>query len=578
MADRLDDALYYATGQDALLLSQRASETTQHITQTDAEILMTDNRITHIDAEIARLQNERAQCQRQRAVLLDVRERHMLTKDRLTRPLHPLRKTPPEVIGAIFEACLDDSTAHAPIAMEPALVTQRQRTPFVLASVCRAWRHASLLSPRAWRIVETRLDPPNQDALEAQLAYLHCVLHRSADTGLTIRVARAPVLPDAPEDRAAFVVQASAELLAPLAAVMRRTESLLFIVDGSPGPTDPASVLLATPMPVLRNLYYVPAGWDGWTRAETRHFFPASTKLSTIHTRFPNIGPDTDVLRILREAPALHTLSMHRPACLPFNRYGAPLVHDGITELLLTHRDSIPERGALAHLSLHLRMPNLRNLHMHGSDSSAADRLAFFVALASQGAPLRHVMLYDVGTDWIDAVVAGLQLCTKLHSFSLVGARFSGAALERFVGLLTMPWTPPNQDQERNPNQNGNQETWVCPELYALRLSKCAFDDDADTMDLALLVQRRRAVGRPPLSVPSASDLRPVLLRKFAIDRNPRNSIGKDESGAEESVSTGQGNLDKVTQEVRVAISRALRDMPIAPMLSGERAERGERN
>ncbi|KAH7103586.1 hypothetical protein BKA62DRAFT_695828 [Auriculariales sp. MPI-PUGE-AT-0066] len=554
MANPHDDSFYQPGPFEAQRISQQAHSAFKALEPITSRLADVDHRLQEIDAHLRDLETRRQMLELERApIQAEFGSKYAMFKE-LRRPLHPIRRTPPEIIGAIFELCLEDSTAHAPISMELPFLALRQKTPFRLAAVCRAWRHASLLCPRAWRVVEIRLDPVEDAVRDAQLRYVNMALHRSGSAGLSVRVARGAVALVPP-------IFDYTTLLEPFVLNAHRIESLLVLVELTPSPTDPICGLLSTPMPALRNLYYVPTQWDGWERSESRQFFADSPRLASLHTRFATIGPFTDVGKAIRNAPDLHTLSIHRPT---FNSApSTPFVHEGVSELLVTHRDSLHERGSLAVLSQHMRFPNLRNLHMHGSDGSAAARIAFFVELAQQGAPLRHVMLYDVGPNFIEGICTGLKHCTKLHSFSLVGARFNVEALTRFVELLTMPYTPVRTDGEEDEEEQV-QEHWVSPELYALRLSKCAWDESCDMMELPRFVQRRRELNRAAqMSMIVSPAKRPVLLRKFHVDKNPTNTTttSKDDRDRDPG-GMSEGNKDPVTPAVRRAIQLALKDVP----------------
>ncbi|KAH7097963.1 hypothetical protein BKA62DRAFT_406904 [Auriculariales sp. MPI-PUGE-AT-0066] len=73
--------------------------------------------------------------------------------------LHPIRNTPVEVLGRIFEIAVRDAndisaetfgTSEYCNHSSENVMAARKRMPFVLSSVCQRWRSAALLNPRVW--------------------------------------------------------------------------------------------------------------------------------------------------------------------------------------------------------------------------------------------------------------------------------------------------------------------------------------------------------------------------------------------------------------------------------------------
>ncbi|KAH7097972.1 hypothetical protein BKA62DRAFT_593675, partial [Auriculariales sp. MPI-PUGE-AT-0066] len=73
--------------------------------------------------------------------------------------LHPIRNTPVEVLGHIFEIAVQDANdtraetfgtpEYCDLLSENVMAT-RKRMPFVLSAVCQRWRFAALHNPRVW--------------------------------------------------------------------------------------------------------------------------------------------------------------------------------------------------------------------------------------------------------------------------------------------------------------------------------------------------------------------------------------------------------------------------------------------
>lgn len=108
--------------------------------------------------------------------------------------LHPVRKMPVEILGHIFELCLEDSSAHVDRENNRNLVyvllcqaRARRRQPFLLAAVCRRWRAASLACPRAWSHLVLDLTVyVSEEKLWASIASMDLVISRSRSAPVTI--------------------------------------------------------------------------------------------------------------------------------------------------------------------------------------------------------------------------------------------------------------------------------------------------------------------------------------------------------------------------------------------------------
>ncbi|EJD45410.1 hypothetical protein AURDEDRAFT_165625 [Auricularia subglabra TFB-10046 SS5] len=104
-------------------------------------------------------------------------------------PVHPVRKTPLEVLGLIFELCLEHTDRSA-IPESRAHVRARQLQPFYLAAVCRRWRQASHACPQAWSVFDLQLDDVSRSSAKYWEAFLTCFLDRSSKRPLDIRLIR----------------------------------------------------------------------------------------------------------------------------------------------------------------------------------------------------------------------------------------------------------------------------------------------------------------------------------------------------------------------------------------------------
>ncbi|EJD42306.1 hypothetical protein AURDEDRAFT_186090 [Auricularia subglabra TFB-10046 SS5] len=104
--------------------------------------------------------------------------------------LHPVRKTPLDVLGYIFELCYDQLQTTEALSVEKADIRTRQRQPFRLAAVCRRWRAASLANPRSWAYLELSFDHVKSGHPPAFVAYVQTVVSRARAVPLDVCLTR----------------------------------------------------------------------------------------------------------------------------------------------------------------------------------------------------------------------------------------------------------------------------------------------------------------------------------------------------------------------------------------------------
>ncbi|KAJ4484156.1 hypothetical protein C8J55DRAFT_37355 [Lentinula edodes] len=109
--------------------------------------------------------------------------------------LHPIRRTPPEVLLEIFSYCVEFVDTDHPRICQNIDSLDTKQAPWSLAQVCKYWRFVVLECPRLWSSLSLDLarmehkDPAKAQELEYNaIALLSHYLRRSKDCPLTIAV------------------------------------------------------------------------------------------------------------------------------------------------------------------------------------------------------------------------------------------------------------------------------------------------------------------------------------------------------------------------------------------------------
>ncbi|KAE9395224.1 hypothetical protein BT96DRAFT_922970 [Gymnopus androsaceus JB14] len=144
--------------------------------------------VSDLNQHLAKMQAEVAQCtlKRDQAVSIVQSYRNIL---------HPLRRTPPEVLLEIFSYCVDFVDTEHPEACQKLDSLDTKREPWNLGQVCKYWRSVVLECPRLWSSLSLNLltKPPNSaqakksDSASAVVLLSH-YLRRSKDCALTIAI------------------------------------------------------------------------------------------------------------------------------------------------------------------------------------------------------------------------------------------------------------------------------------------------------------------------------------------------------------------------------------------------------
>ncbi|KZV90390.1 hypothetical protein EXIGLDRAFT_750675 [Exidia glandulosa HHB12029] len=157
-------------------------------------------------------------------------------------PFHPIRRTPPEVLGAIFEFCVDLDLSQT---SSPEFKTCRLQ-PFTLARVCRLWRCAALMQHRVWSNINITLDGITLATAPQWRQYLSNMFARSGKSMLNLRVSR--------EDDAS---SADGPIIRMILPELQRCDTLVISMStiGHDDHDDFALRILQAELPALRELH-----------------------------------------------------------------------------------------------------------------------------------------------------------------------------------------------------------------------------------------------------------------------------------------------------------------------------------
>ncbi|KIK66204.1 hypothetical protein GYMLUDRAFT_112641, partial [Collybiopsis luxurians FD-317 M1] len=72
--------------------------------------------------------------------------------------LHPIRRTPPEVLLEIFSYCIDFIDVEHPSTCRHINSLDTKKGPWCLGQVCRYWRSVVLECPRLWSSLSIDVD------------------------------------------------------------------------------------------------------------------------------------------------------------------------------------------------------------------------------------------------------------------------------------------------------------------------------------------------------------------------------------------------------------------------------------
>ncbi|EJD45417.1 hypothetical protein AURDEDRAFT_124773 [Auricularia subglabra TFB-10046 SS5] len=419
----------------------------------------------------ASLYLERASCQ------LDTSIERLAKTNAL---LHPVRKTPPEVLGMIFEACLDYLPETATISEQSNNVRKRQLQPFYLAAVCRRWRHTSLACPQAWSSFDLQLDGVSKNNVRSWKAFLSCFVERSLTRPLDIRIIRK--LPD----------NGSAGRLVPLlVGALERSQSLLLSAADIGEVEDVFRHVLTAATPALRRLHFLiprEVGLDS-----VPDIFPDAPNVRTVRTSYPVLFehatfPDMDVVvlcnsHITATEDDLAVLADLGPKHLS-------LVNSHFDDVMSEEKAQFPVQtlrisqysahGHLDALPGVYAFPKLYMLCLWGNAKTSEARVALLARMAPVTPFLRTVHIDNVAPSDLAQLLAALRSVSRLGVLHLKAPLLDTSGLTELCDAIARPLVNPD-----------GKTAWFCPLLEHLLLAGSSFAPDCAQEKLVELMERR---------------------------------------------------------------------------------------
>ncbi|KZW01806.1 hypothetical protein EXIGLDRAFT_760413 [Exidia glandulosa HHB12029] len=412
--------------------------------------------------------------------------------------LHPVRKAPLEVLGHIFELCIEDASVYADGCPSPSCLLDGQLQPFVLAAVCRRWRSASLSSPRAWAHIE--LTFRQKSFLDGckwnTFVDLHISRSGAASTVLVLRRgSRSRDYHRPVTDKLLSVVMRCSSIyihfkaldqndaFRPLltARAPRLQHAHIFIREGTPAA--PGNVRFLTGFTSLRSLHA--DGLFDLAPTTLRH-------LKTLTLSAAVCSPTrNDISQILEAATSLTTLVLEYFTISLGTGSLTAITLSSIAELVITASD----RCALQDLACLFDFPNLRRLTLFGETGDAECRLSLLQAL-SRKCPLRLVDVGRIGPKKWMTLVDTLCSIPLLKSVYIAECDFTADMLIKFCDALL-----------------SSDGMWPVPRLRSLKLDDCTFSLDCDPEVVLEVVRARLRVPEPF----AEDEEPPAVLSKFLV-------------------------------------------------------------
>ncbi|KZV91005.1 hypothetical protein EXIGLDRAFT_770276, partial [Exidia glandulosa HHB12029] len=433
-------------------LAERRNEHAQNALQEARDRLAEAERVFHMQQDEFNAASTYAESARE---LLDA---SIVRLGVVRAPLHPIRKTPIEVLSLIFELCVQrDTMAPAKLAELPtSSFVARQRQPFHLAGTCRLWRRAALATPLLWTDIKLRLDDATPKTLETWQTYLSTMLSRSSSAPLHIYISRCRV----PQRMDESLIQS-------VVAAIKRCESLCIYVPTVKNNNDKTLLLMSAEMPALRELT-LHAG-IAFELDDHVEILPHTPLLATITATFPfslckyNFPAVTaatlqtcthdSIAEFLTLAPAASVIyleSLHREE-EPQVITEAPNV-----KTLTVCRNKVDNE--LFWLARRFSFPELRKLILRGARSASRGRLSYLQGIVgtATAVALGNLILHNIDFDVsiVETLAEVLADLPNLKRLEFRGISFTQHAFKRFCDVLGAPG-----------DEHG---MWTCPALLRL--------------------------------------------------------------------------------------------------------------
>lgn len=393
-------------------------------------------------------------------------------------PLHPVRKTPRDVLVVIFAYCVDDlrhlSAVREMCEWDTAL-RQRQLQPFWLARVCRLWRTAALSQPRIWSLFELHAGINKRRSVQKWMGYLdmldarcgavpvHIGLYRAGRPGLHDSELTSKIACLLDRCRTMCVFQPEFVESDPTLLVLQRNTPRLERLDMQVTHVHSSISLLLPHVPVLRVLT------GSYPFADT--LFDFSSLVAADLQSICCSAIQDDLSALLGAAPILRELRATDIYTGGIS-LGPPAV-SGVTRLRLTFDD--PNNSPLA-LARRVEFPSLGMCELDGTPAASKHRLEYLIALATGSQSLVRVVVGNLNRHGLRQLADNLHVFRAVRDLEIWGARFSRASFTHLCASL----------QGRD-----DAGRFVCPALVILRLPACSFHKECDQEALVRCVRKR---------------------------------------------------------------------------------------
>lgn len=483
MSSQQRDRNRFATGSEAASVLERAC-----IEQADVDVAKRrdEHALAALQAAEVLFVETEALYQRHRAARDDAASYAVIARERLEAslerlaevraPVHPVRKTPPEVLALIFESCLDYPSQSGNLSFRKEDIVARQLQPARLASVCQCWRRAALDSSRLWSIIELILYDTKRRRRDMWCEYVSTALSRSGSAALHVRV-----------HRQGLASHHDAKLTALLVKKMHRCTSLWIAVNSIEHDDDPVLPILAANTPALRELYMFVGAISA--AATGLDLLPAAPALRTVVAEFPFCAADfnlpavtlgrlrprcsearDELAEFLRMAPTVSDLYL-RPVIS--GRWRTQRAFSSVTKLHLTYDQ---DDRLLARLASGFAFPALKRLHLGGAAGASATRMEYLAAAVGTSPALAYLIVHRLDVPSVDRLLHVLASYSRLERLEIWDTHLTSGSFQTLCEAL-----------ERE-NDSG---AWLCPALRVVQLGRCTFAAACDQKLLVRCVERR---------------------------------------------------------------------------------------
>lgn len=391
---------------------------------------------------------------------------------------HPVRKMPLELLGRIFEECLEHPDIWGSVvSYQPADYARRQRQPFRLAAVSRRWRQASLDTPRAWNSVEVVLDFIKQGSTQPWVDYMVQMLQRSRSVPMTIRLCRKRSA--RPYD--SQVIQRIIYALPRCTAIDLKVAA--FQAD------DSLLAVLTASAPGLLYADLISAHDASTAALKTVRVFPDSASLRTLRAvaffrlelaAFPALESAVvthakafkrrdDISHLLRTSPLLNYVRLEFPLIRGVETHpSVPIVAANLKQLVLDVQDITPLDEVFDFISF----PSLEWLSLFGRPASAPNCVAFLTSVAQSARNIAGLDIGALSSAVLPAFLDALAALQKLYRLNIDGSRFAAADLALIASAL-------------------GEAPWRCPVLQQLEFRNTFFAAACNAEDMLRLCRGR---------------------------------------------------------------------------------------